>query len=396
MSILSNKLEDLASPGVQGSDIRAKNTPESWKPRMEIGSDGGFLVSTPRNAGEDPDQNDLLLEFDLDPHSWVVTGLRRSRWQSATGEWLESYRLNLKPAEKNGVSDEDYEKLLDEVSKWKPRKQEKIKSGELSYVFAPSDQQIGKKAYGSGSQDSVQKILECTEAGVYRLKELRKIGRGIDTVVLALLGDHVEGTTSQNGRLQGQAASDLGLTEQTRVARRLLLAQIKAFAPICNRLIVPVVNGNHDEVTRQVVTDPADGWNVEIASAVQDACAENENLSHVEFRFPESDHQTLAVNVNGVMLGLFHGHQAGKDVTKYLANQSAGQTALGNCDLWISGHYHNFKSMDIGPRLWVQCPTTDPGSPWFRDRHGIESSLPGILTMVIGSEYNPRKDISIV
>jgi predicted phosphodiesterase len=173
------------------------------------------------------------------------------------------------------------------------------------------------------------------------------------------------------------------------------MSQIKSFAGVSEKIIVPVVNGNHDEVTRQVSADPADGWNVEIASAVQDACAENENLSHVEFRFPEKDHQTLAININGTMLGLFHGHQIKGDAVKYLSGQSAGQTALGHCDVWLSGHFHHFKSADIGPRFWAQCPTLDPGSAWFRDRTGMESP-PGVLTMVIGAGYDPRKDISII
>lgn len=395
MSSLSDRLEELASPGPRGSDSRATNTPESWRPRMEIDSSGGFLVSTPRSAGEIPDAVDILSEFDLDPSSWKVTGLRRSRWQTYTGEWLEAYRVSLVPAASYVETDLDAESLIDEVSKWKPRKAEKFVSGDLSYVFVPSDQQIGKKQGDDGTAQSIARILNGTEGGVHRLQELRKIGRGIGTVVLALPGDHVEGNTSQNGKLQSQSASDLGLTEQTRVARRLLMAQIKAFAPICDRLIVPVINGNHDEVTRQVIADPSDGWNVEIASAVQDACAENSSLGHVEFRFPDKDHQTLTVNINGVMLGLFHGHQTGKDVVKYLSGQAAGQTALGMADLWISGHYHHFKTMDVGHRLWLQAPTTDPGSAWFRDRQGMDAPT-GILSLVIGEDYNPRRDISII
>jgi len=65
------------------------------------------------------------------------------------------------------------------------------------------------------------------------------------------------------------------------------------------------------------------------------------------------------------------------------------------CDIWVSGHFHNYKSMDIGTRLWVQCPTTDPGSEWFRDRQGLESK-PGLLTMVLGEDHDPRRDISII
>jgi len=395
MSPLSERLRMLSSPGPQGSDVRATKTPEAWRPRMEIDSNGGFLVSTPRPAGEIPDAAEILTEFDLDPNSWVIDSLRKSRWQNHAGEWLEAYRVTLKPAASNQELDIDLDQLIQEVSKWKPGKAQKNVSGELGFVFAPSDQQIGKKSGDDGTGESIERILRGTEGAVNRLQELRKIGRSIGTVVIALPGDHVEGTVSQDGKLQGQAASDLGLTEQTRVARRLLMTQIKAFAPLCDRLVVPVVNGNHDEVTRQVIADPSDGWNVEIASAVQDACAENPALGHVEFRFPEKTHQTLAININGTMLGLFHGHQAGRDVMKYLSSQAAGQTALGMCDVWISGHFHNYKSMDIGHRFWVQCPTTDPGSAWFRDRHGMDSPT-GVLTMVIGDGYDPRRDVSII
>jgi len=397
MSEFTDKLASLVSPGPSGSDSKNTNTPESWKPRMEVGSDGGFVVSTPRPAGEVPDQKQILEDFDLDPSSWTVSSYRKSRWQSANGEWLEAYRLSLTPAAVIAASqDADIEKFIEEVSKWKPGKPVKNTTGDLAFVFAPSDQQIGKKQGDDGTSDTVGRLLDATEVAVQRLKDLRKIGRSIGTVVIPLPGDHVEGTVSQGGRVQGQAASDLGITEQTRVARRLLMAQVKAFAPLADEIIVPVVNGNHDEAGRQVMTDPSDGWNVEIASSVQDACAENDALSHVSFRFPDKAHQTLAVNVKGAMLGLFHGHQSSAaNPLKYLQEQSAGQTPLGMCDVWISGHYHNFKCMDFGERLWVQAPTSDPGSAWFRDRHGLESP-PGVLTMVIGGDYNPRTDISVI
>jgi predicted phosphodiesterase len=393
---LSDKFEALVSPGKSGSDTKVVNTPEAWRPRMDVDYEkGGYLVTPAIPEGNSVDADEILKEFKLDPTSWRVTGMRQGRWQTFSGDWLESYRINVVPADYKEGPDLDLEKLVDEIKNWKPSKAEKNVSGDGAYLVCPSDQQIGKKANGEGTPQSVQRILETTEGSVQRLKDLRKIGRSLGTVVLALPGDHVEGNTSQNGRLQGLASSDLGLTEQTRVARRLLMAQIKAFAPLCDRLIVPVVNGNHDEVTRQVVADPSDGWNVEIASAVHDACAENPQLQHVEFRYPAKDHQTLAVDICGTMLGLFHGHQSGRDVLKYLSGQAAGQTALGMCDVWVSGHFHSYKSMDIGNRLWVQAPTTDPGSAWFRDRQGLESR-PGLLTMVIGENYDPRLDISII
>ena len=384
-------------PGPSGSDVRVTKTPEDWRPRMDLDSvKGGFVVSQPKPQGEVTDATTVLDEFGLDPREWCVTSMRRGKWQIYNGEWLESVRVNLTPLGPSYGDSLDVEQLADHIKKWRPAKSIKKSNGSGAFLVAPSDQQIGKKANGQGTEQSVGRILQLTESAVHKFEAYKKMGLSLGTICLALPGDHVEGTTSQNGRLQGQAASDLGITEQTRVARRLLLAQVKALAPLVDRMIIPVINGNHDEATRQVVTDPADGWNVEIASAVQDICAENPELSHVEFRYPSSGHQTLTVDINGTMLGLFHGHQASPNNTlKYISQQSAGKTALGGADIWISGHFHNFRTMDIGERLWVQAPTTDPGSEWFRDRAGMESK-PGLLTMVIGGEYEPREFISVL
>lgn len=394
---LSEKLEKLRMPGPSGSDVRPVKQPEEWRARMDIDTArGGFVVGTPRPEGEVVDATTVLAEFDLNPDEWCVTSMRRGKWQRYDGEWLESVRVNVVPAVASMSDLVDIEQLVDHIKKWRPGKGIKKSTGSGAFLITAADQQIGKKANGEGSGQSVDRILKLTEKAVHRFQQNMKAGMSPGTIALALLGDHVEGTTSQNGRLQGQAASDLGITEQTRVARRLLLAQVKAFAPLVDRVIVPVINGNHDEATRQVVTDPADGWNVEIASAVQDICAENPALSHVEFRYPSTGHQTLTLDVEGTMLGMFHGHQANQNNTlRYLSQQAAGQTALGAADLWISGHFHNFKTMDIGERLWVQAPTTDPGSEWFRDRAGMNSK-PGLLTMMIGGEYDPRENISVL
>ena len=390
----SENLENLVSPGQSGSDAKSLGTPEAWRPRLELDSNGGFVISTPRSAGDIPDAADILEEFDMDPNSWRVTGVRRSRWQKYNGEWLEAYRVNVVPAEQAAASQLDVETLIDEIKKWRPAAGQRQSTGKGSYVFAPSDQQIGKKAASGGTDQSVGRILDTTQGAIDRYHGLTRYGLNLGTITIPLPGDHVEGNVSQGGRLQGLAASDLGLTEQTRVARRVLLQQIKMVAGLAERIVVPVINGNHDEVTRQVAADPADGWNVEIVSSVQDICAENPALQHVEFRYPASGHQTLTVDIDGTMLGLFHGHQM-RDPIKYLSAQSAGQTALGGADVWISGHFHNFKCMDVGHRLWVQCPTTDPGSDWFRDRAGLESK-PGLLTMVIGGDFDPREHISVI
>ena len=393
---LSDKFRKLSEPGVSGSDTRVTKTPEAWQPRMDIDMQkGGYLVSTPRKEGNTPDAVEILQEFDLNSDEWQVTGMRKSKWQTFSGDWLEAYRVSVVPVGYVDAQDFDIEKLFDEMRKWRPLKSSGKTSGDGAFILAPSDQQIGKKANGEGTPESIGRILALTEGAVWRIQELRKMGRNLGTGAMTLLGDHVEGNVSQNGRLQSPSASDLGQTEQVRVARRLVLSQIKNLAPLFDEFVVAVVNGNHDEVTRQVIADPSDGWNVEIAAQVEDICAENPALQHIKFRYPQKDHQTLTVDIAGTLVGLFHGHQSGRDVTKYLSGQAAGQTSLGGADIWLSGHFHHFKVLDIGPRLWIQAPTTDPGSPWFRDRAGLESN-PGLLTLVVGENYDPRQDISVV
>lgn len=387
--------ESLSSPGNSGSDYKSLNVPEDWRARMDLDDQrGGYVISTPRPASELQDARAVLEDFGLNPNDWVITSMRRGKWQKYDGEFLESLRVNLAPAGYSNDNRLDAEQLIDEIKKWRPEKGIKPNTGQGAYSVFPSDQQIGKKANGQGTQQSIERILHLTEGSVAHYQALTRMGLNLGTIVLGLPGDHVEGNVSQGGRLQGQAASDLGLTEQVRVARRLLMAQVKALAPLAERMVIPVVNGNHDEVTRLVAADPADGWNVEIAAAVQDACAENPALQHIEFRYPSSGHQTLTVDIDGCMLGLFHGHQA-RDPLKYISAQAAGQTSLGMADVWVSGHFHNYKCMDIGHRFWVQAPTTDPGSEWFRDRAGLESK-PGLLTMVIGGDFDPREYVRVI
>ena len=387
---------DIVALAKAGSDQRDSNQPEAWRPRLELGPEGGFVVSTPRQVGNQPEAADILNEFDLDPDQWTVTGVRRSRWQKYDGDWLEAYRLTVVPAGASQREDKDLAQLIEQVAKWRPSKGVKTTHGDLAHVWAFSDEQLGKKQGDRGTDGTVQRILDVTNGAVQRYKDLRKLGRNLGTVVIASLGDHVEGGTSQGGRLRGQAASDLGVTQQVRLARRLLLARVKAAVSTgAENVVVAVINGNHDEETRQVAADATDGWNVDIAASVQDICAENPELAHVQFRYPEANAQTLTVNVCGHLLGLFHGHQVRGDVVKYLSQQSVGQTSLGSADTWLSGHYHHLAIKDIGHRLWAQATTLDPGSDWFRDSAGLDSHA-GLLTLTIGAGFNPRQDICVI
>lgn len=389
---LSDDLNTLANLSNQGSDIKATNTPEAWRPRLELGSDGGFFVSSGYKAEQLPDAVDLLAEFNLDPSQWTIVNVRRSRWQKYDGDWLEAARVTLLPAAKlKEESELDFEKLIAEVRKWRPKGSKKVIAGDLAAVYAIGDTQYGKDA-GDGSEGTIRRVLSAIEAAEVRHKELLKTGRPIGQIVLPQLGDCIEGSTSQNGKVLGR--SDLSVTQQVRLGRRLLMNWIKTFAPLSEQLVVPVVPGNHDEPHRIVITDPIDSWQVEVASAVQDACAENPALAHVTFRYPDSDYSTLAINLNGQTLGMAHGHQA-RDLVKWWQGQATGRTPVGSADVLLTAHFHHFIAQQVGPRLWIQVPAMDGGSPWFRERKGLESPT-GIVSFVMGDGYDPRRDLSVL
>lgn len=389
---LSDALNEMTAINSQGSDTRQNKTPDHWRARLELDESGGFFVSTPRNAGELPDAVELLQDFDLDPSAWRIVSVRRSRWQRYDGEWLEAARVTVAPAETvTKQNDADFEQLISDIRKWRPQARLKTHTGNLSAVYALGDTQYGKDA-GTGSQGIVTRVLNSVDESVARHKELIKTGRAIGEVILPQLGDCIEGTTSQNGKVIGR--SDLSVTQQVRLGRRMLMHWVKAFAPLAENVVVPVVPGNHDEPHRFTILEATDSWQIEVVAAVQDACAENDALAHVSFRYPERDNQTLAINVNGQILGMAHGHQS-RDAVKWWQGQATGRTPVGDADVLLTAHFHHFVAKQVGPRFWIQIPAMDGGSPWFRDRAGLESP-PGVVSFVMGESYDVRRDLCVL
>jgi hypothetical protein len=383
-------LEDLNALANQGSDRRAQVPSEAWRPRLELDADGGYFVTSPRPEGSTAGSADMLAEFDLDPAEWDVLNVRRSKWQKYDGEWLESYRVTLRPVSRVDAVLLDTEQLLKEIQKWRPAKSVKPMRGDLTAIFNLGDTQWGKDA-GDGTAGTVRRVRNGLDASLERLGELKK--RGIGQIALPQLGDCIEGVVSQNGKIAGRL--DQTLTQQIRIGRRVLLEWVKAFAPLTDSLIIPVVPGNHDESHRQVLTDPMDSFQVEIVQQVLDICAENPALAHVQARFGERDDSTLAVNLSGTMVGFAHGHQARDMGGAWWSGQAMGRTPVGQAEVLITAHLHHYKVSQVGPNLWIQTPAMDGGSAWFKNSKGLDSPT-GIVSLVVGDGYDPRRDLVVL
>lgn len=382
-------LEDLEALSSRGSDRRETAPKEAWRPQLEIDADGGYFVSQPRKEGQIPETAELLGEFDLDPSQWIVTNVRRSKWQTHSGEWLESYKVSLRPI--NGrTPTADLDQLAEEIKKWRPSKSSKPTTGDLTAIYNIGDTQWGKDA-GDGTEGTAQRVMRGLDASLQRHNEIKN--RGIGQIALPQLGDCMEGVVSQGGKIAGRL--DLDLTQQIRVGRRVLLAWVKAFAPLTENLVIPVVPGNHDESHRQLITDPMDSFQVDIVQQVLDICKENPDMQHVTGRFANRDNSTLTVNLSGTYVAFAHGHQTRGDAAKWWQSHALGQTDLGTAEVLITAHYHHWKSQNVGPRLWVQVPALDGGSAWFKDSRGLDSPT-GIVSLVVGKGYDPRRDLVVI
>lgn len=379
--------DELAKMGDDEQRKRqAKSIPNGWNPVVDYDESGGYLTSTPKPITEEPDHAELLAEFELDPQKWRITSLRRSKWQTFNGDWLQAFRATFVP--KSGTSVVPIDDLLQIVSKWKPQnspnRQNKGKISGLAYVVVLADTQVGK-IDGGGSDEIIQNVLHKTDLAVERLKELRKAGREINQIYLPQLGDCIEGMNSQGGKHIWR--TDLDLTSQIRIYRRLLLHMVKQFAPLADKVIVPAIPGNHDEAVRvgnSMATSYTDSFALDAASAVQDALADRPDFAHVKFVFPKFDTLTITLDVAGTIVGFAHGHQFRRSAMDWWAKQSHGMQDIGEATLLLSGHLHHLRVEQSGAKTFIQAPALDGGSTWFSNISG-QSAPAGMLTLTVGN-----------
>jgi len=371
-----------------GPTVSGGNLPPSWTPSVTYAPGGGADVVTigVGTPGEDwradveslgvviPDGYRVrLVEVRHDPAAWI----RHAQGDDATTDSVTRRRYVVEPSL---VSSRDTtDDLIASIGK--PRAKSATTSGDWAYIHALADLQIGKTAYGEGSDATIARVLDALDRSVARLKIERK-RRPVGTVVLAMLGDLCEGSSSIGGAVL--LGSDLGVTEQVRVVRRLLLEHVKAFAPLVDRLVIPTAPGNHDQPHRfgGIAPRAHDSWAVDVACQVADALALADGYDHVEVVCPDVDDLTVTIEAAGTIIGLAHGHQIKRgDGHGWWAKQGHSRARIGSADLLLTGHFHHFRAETNAARTWLQAPTVDPGSPHFDQKYGGRS-VPGTMTLM--------------
>ena len=335
-----------------------------YRPKTEFDGQSGYIQTGPLES--EPSSHSELLSFfgynkPGDDPVRIVGTPRVSKWQTYDERWLSSYRFTIEPVHDSRVDD-----LFALIKRHKAHKP--VGVGSSAFNFQAGDLQLGKADEG-GSGGIVDRYLESVDAAKAKLKTLRRFG-SVGTVNLMFPGDCIEGNQAQNGRNMWR--TDMTITEQVRVFRRLLMHTVSEFAPLTDELFVRVVNGNHDEVQRFQATRPDDGHATEAAIAVSDAIALNADAyGHVKVEVPPLDQGYMTVAAGDTIFTIAHGHQWRRNgAMSWWSGHAFNGGNPGAAHVLAHGHWHAWEVETTGNRTRICGATFEGASKWFEENTG--------------------------
>ena len=394
----------LALPETSPALPRGGRAPETQ--RLEV--KGDVATATVHGAAYEPDvmegqARDVLDEAGLDPADWIVTGFRTSKWTMPGGKDGVSARYVF--ARRGTAAAEERPDIAELVERVRNAPAADLKawaSGAWGFILGLGDMQYGK-IDGDGIEGTLGRAFGVIDKASALLAELRERFE-INHVVIAFLGDHVEGFVSQGGANVWRTR--LTLNEQIRLVRLTMLHALEQFAPISPRLTMIAVPGNHGEPQRfagKGVTTYSDSHDTEALVAVSEAARMNPAaFGHVEFFVPTGDDMVVVIDVAGTRVGAVHGHQftAGKHFT-WWGGQAFGGSPLRDADILMAGHLHHTLLEEEGyqrqlrdgstenrVRLFAQAPALESLSEWWRHRKGVMGS-PGAIVLITKDGSTP-------
>lgn len=373
--------------GSIADELNAASIPDEWRARQVTRDGVTEITSGPTNiVGKD---EDILRQLGYDPDQIEV--LSTSQWgkEQADGTWLRSYYFKHRPRTST----------LDLPSLYAAARKRSVKpavqsSAEHVTIVALSDVQAGKTGARGGTPELIDRLVEKREKLTAHLKT-RKPG----STVLAECGDLFEGFESGGNP---DFTNDLSLAQQMDLAGTELYEFIKVLSKH-GHVDVLAVTSNHTSWRRGKLNlgRPSDDLGLFVHRQVEKvALAAGLDVS---WTFPAPYDESVMFDVNGTRLGMVHGNQfgAGKAI-EWWGRQAHGGQPVGSADVLISGHYHNLTIQPTGrnpytgrTKWWVQCPTLDNGSDWFRNIKG-EDSDPGLLVFDIGPDGFDLSSLTIL
>jgi hypothetical protein len=316
-----------------------------------------------RSSGDNPDQ------FNISVRSIAYGHDQFSNRMSATP----------KPGYKPGA-DSDIDELLANISTYAPERLDWSQSTGGAFVICPSDLQAGKGDYGLDHHDLTERVMWSWARAEAFCREYKP-----SEILIAELGDSIENINSTSSQ---RGTNTLALTEQVRLARRLLLEGIKRLAPLSPKLTYAAVPSNHGSVRigpKSPENHVLDDYGIEIAEQLRDVVDNSPALDNVTIVVPDLPHETLCLDIANTGIGMAHGHLANSadGLGKWWQGQSHGRLPLSQADIALFGHFHSLRVQQSGDARWLMVsPASDNGSSWYTSKTG-ESSTSGMLTFTV-------------
>ncbi|CAN7265895.1 hypothetical protein LJR186_001212 [Microbacterium foliorum] len=352
-----------------------------------------------QSEGPMTDWSHIFEKFNLDPDLFEIIGdtVRASTWQQSKrlegGQrdvvQLYSYRALFK--RRSDVID-----LPSLYAAAKGRKPQTLAApdNDRTMVVVLADVQAGKTGSRGGTPELVQRLAE-TRARLEKRLRARRPRR----LVLAEAGDLFEGFNSG-----GDPAfnNDLSLAQQMDLVATELFEFVKLmqrFGPV----EVVTVTSNHTawRAGKQQLGRPADDLGLLVHRQVAKLAQASGLNAH--WNFPREYDDSIAIDVGGAVIGMVHGNQfsPGKAIDWWAKQQHGGQP-VGQADILITGHYHHLVVQPTGrsartgkAKWWLQAPTLDNGSDWFRNLAGDDSD-PGLLVFDITEDGFELQSLTVL
>ena len=382
--------DDLAA----GQQLRPKiQHPKGWEPGYIWDGTSGSLTTKPL-AERPATWDEFIRGAGLDPAEVDVVGPVQVRgWDMNVGggdtRRAHYYRLSLIRKTFDGLPD-----LPTIMRLAKAAARRKVKSAtadnprpDRAVVAVFADPQTGKTALRGGTEQLIARCAESFERlGNYIADANAQQGVWLDA------GDSVE---SFENTLEQQQTNDLSLMSQVDVATALEFDGIDLMCRLLPRVVAAGVGSNHCRWRQGKANmgTPADDWGLHMLRQIHRwtkrlAPAQYEHLS---IMLPKTHDETLALDVCGQIIGLAHGHQVSNPngIPAWWSRQTLGGQPVADADILVTGHFHHLRIEPIGrnphsdrSRWWMQAPTLDNGSDWFRRSKGYDSD-PGMLVFTV-------------
>ena len=364
--------------------------PKENQPKVEIKEDGtGTVVSEPQNGEElITDYSDILRQMGVDPDVFRVVGSAGiSKWKSAAGEWLTSYRVRIEKKEDTTEDNEESLPLLVEsASKFGTRiEAETGENSDKTLVVIMGDLQVGKSGSRGGTVELTERIREKQSA---LLDHIEKVGAS--SAVLADAGDIIEGFENVK---QQEWTNDLSLMDQVDLAHTFESEFIEILSSTHEKVDVMSIPSNHAawRKGKDYLGAPGDDWGIHIAKRVEKELDKYVPEHNVTFHYADKWRKSLNLEVQGYGLGLVHGDDVNRPeaIEQWWMKQVHGGGPVATSDILCHGHFHTFRAYPSGRSLngaqkWILgSPTLDNGSDWYANGAGGSDSDPGLLVFTI-------------